>query len=237
MTALLFFVRLMKGLDRLVVYGRTSSSNVMKVLWTLSELEVSYSLVPAGLDNTLNKANPAFREISPTGLVPAIEFDRDARHKERLDESNTITRFLCDVSEGGDRLLPRAGDALRRARINRWLDYSIGTIEPAMRPVFFHEVRGEKCSDLHAAVEKAASVWSLVESTLKVYQKSHLVKDGGFSLADITIGPQLHRFMRLEAFQSTRQQRDFSALYRLYAEMERHEGFVTHVQGVSLDPM
>ena len=55
----------------ITLWGRLSSSNVQKVVWTLEELELPYEHVQVGgpyggLDD------PAYLAMNPNGLVPTL---------------------------------------------------------------------------------------------------------------------------------------------------------------------
>jgi glutathione S-transferase len=71
------------------LWGRTSSINVRKVLWTLQELDVPFERIDAGMAYGINDT-PAYRGKNPNALVPLLE-DGDFT----LWESNAIVRYLC----------------------------------------------------------------------------------------------------------------------------------------------
>ena len=70
------------------------------------------------------------RDINPEGLVPVIEHDG-----EKLYESAVIARYLLDVFEGNETLLPRS-DLLKRAKVDYWLDWNNTTGRPAFTTAF-----------------------------------------------------------------------------------------------------
>ena len=79
------------------VYGRITSSNVMKVLWTLSELGLDYDRVDAGMAYGVVDT-PEYRAMNPNGRVPTVQ-DGELI----LWESNAIVRYLA-AKHGGDAL-------------------------------------------------------------------------------------------------------------------------------------
>ena len=56
----------------MIVHGRAASSNVQAVMWVVGELGLSHERRDVGGRFGGNDA-PAFRAISPHGLVPALE--------------------------------------------------------------------------------------------------------------------------------------------------------------------
>lgn len=52
---------MLRGMAKLVLYGRTNSANVQKVLWALDELKLPYDRIDAGAKFELNGANPKYR--------------------------------------------------------------------------------------------------------------------------------------------------------------------------------
>ena len=98
----------------LVLWGRPTSSNVKKVLWTLEEIGLDYQFVKAGgpyggLDT------PEFLALNPNGLVPTIKDDELV-----LWESNTIVRYLAARYGKGSRIVANAR-LPKNGWIGRWL--------------------------------------------------------------------------------------------------------------------
>ena len=74
---------------RRIVWGRATSSNVMKVLWGLGELHLPFERIDVG--GSFGKTDtPEYRAMNPTGLVPTLQEDDFT-----LWESNAILRYLC----------------------------------------------------------------------------------------------------------------------------------------------
>ena len=70
----------------LKIWGRTTSSNVQKVLWCCAELGIEHERVDLGGPFGGNQ-DPEYLALNPNGLVPTIK-DGDLI----LWESNTICR-------------------------------------------------------------------------------------------------------------------------------------------------
>ncbi len=214
-----------QGLMSFTLYGRPDSSNCQKVSWLLDELQQPFEMVLAGANNVLNKTNPDYRRISPTGLVPVLKHE-DAQGKDfYIDESNTILRYLVQVIDLPlARQLGGLSSPQHQARISRWQDFCL-TIEAANRPVFLHFCRpGNAISEaeLDRARSAAHSAWLLVDSQLegRVY-----LAENHFSIAEITLGAQLHRYLTL----------DFGVrphvpnLYVLYDRLKERPLYLKHI--------
>src|SRR6266852_5049331 len=85
----------------LKIWGRTTSSNVQKVLWCCAELGIAYERVDLGGPFGGNR-DPEYLAMNPNGRVPTISDDGLI-----LWESNTICRYLA-ATRHGERLYPSA---------------------------------------------------------------------------------------------------------------------------------
>ena len=71
------------------LWGRASSSNVMKVVWLMEELGLPFRRVDCG--GPFGGTDSAeYRAMNPTGLVPVLQEDGFT-----LWESNAILRYLA----------------------------------------------------------------------------------------------------------------------------------------------
>src|SRR6202012_5219917 len=115
---------------RRIVWGRATSSNVMKVLWGLGELGLPFERVDVG--GSFGKTDTAqYRGMNPTGLVPTLQEDDFT-----LWESNAIVRYLTRDNPG---LFPPGARA--RANVDRWMDAQQTTMNRPMTVVFWGLVR------------------------------------------------------------------------------------------------
>jgi glutathione S-transferase len=71
------------------VWGRRSSVNVQKVLWTLAELDIPFVRETVGGSFGGNR-DADFLRMNPSGLIPVI-LDGDVT----MFESNAIVRYLA----------------------------------------------------------------------------------------------------------------------------------------------
>src|SRR3979409_245178 len=117
----------------LTIWGRTNSVNVMKALWCLAELELPYERIDAGMQ--FGKNNEAeYLAMNPNGRVPTL-VDGDYV----LWESNSVMRYLTLSYGKGSSIYPAPPRA--RAGVDRWLHWSLSTLQPVDRPVFWALVR------------------------------------------------------------------------------------------------
>lgn len=116
----------------LKIWGRANSINVQKVLWCCDELSLEYERIDAGGPFGRTQ-NPDYLAMNPNGLIPTISDDGFT-----LWESNAIVRYLA-AKHGVGGLCPE--DLRERADADRWMDWQLGTLWVALRPVFIGLVR------------------------------------------------------------------------------------------------
>jgi glutathione S-transferase len=172
------------------VWGRTNSSNVMKVLWLLDELDASYERIDAGGKFGLT-GTPEYRAMNPLGLVPALEEDGYS-----LFESNAILRYLSNTRPGGDAFYP--ADARRRGAVDAWLDLQQTALNRPQSIVFAGLVRTAAADRDHAAISGAVSdaglIWGLLDTRLA--SRTYITGDQ-ISIADIAFGVHVHRWFAM----------------------------------------
>ena len=118
---------------QLTIWGRANSVNVQKVLWCLRELDLGYDRIDAGMQ--FGKNNEAeYLAMNPNGRVPTL-IDGDFV----LWESNSVMRYLCMAHGRNSPIYPQA--PRQRAAVDRWLDWTLSTLQPVDRPVFWALVR------------------------------------------------------------------------------------------------
>jgi glutathione S-transferase len=171
------------------IWGRTDSSNVQKVLWCCGELDLEFERIDLGGKFGGNKEK-AYLDMNPNGLVPTI---RDGDFI--LWESNSIMRYLNE-KYGHGRLLPSTPEG--RAGANRWMDWQLSLLNPAMVPLFWNLIRSPQDKrDPNAvknALEKSSAAWQMVENQLA--QTRHMAGDA-FTIGDIPTGVWAYRWFNL----------------------------------------
>ena len=206
----------------ITIWGRANSVNVQKVLWCCDELVVPFERIDAGLQyGRVNEA--AYLAMNPNGRIPTL-VDGDFT----LWESNAILRYLA-MQYGPSSLLYPAEPKVR-ASIERWLDWSIGTLAPAERPLFQALVRTpaaqRDAAKIAADLEAVTAQWKIVDRHL---QGRFFLENERFSLADIVIGAFARRWFGLEGIARP----SLPNLERWYQRLEQREGFRKYI-GVPL---
>ncbi len=173
------------------LWGRNTSSNVMKVIWLLEELGLPYTRVDVG-GAFGGTATPDYRAMQPLGLVPAIE-DGDFT----LFESNTILRYICNAHAPSTPLYPTEPKA--RARVEAWMDFQQTAINRPMSTVFLGLVRTppEKrdTAAIAAAAKDAAGLWAILDGRLA--RHAYAAGDS-LTLADMALGIYVHRWFVMD---------------------------------------
>ena len=202
----------------LTIWGRSTSSNVQKVLWTCEELGVPFERLDAGREFG-QVDQDWFALMNPNRLVPTV---RDGELV--LWESNTIMRYLAN-RYGGEALYPSEAGA--RALVERWMDWQLSTLAPAIGPVFWALVRpspgGPDAAQLAALVDKLARTWTLIDRELAHHP---YVAGDRLSLADIAMGNSIRRWY---AFAIERP--DLPNLAAWHMRLSVRPGFQSHLMG------
>jgi glutathione S-transferase len=205
----------------LKVWGRKNSSNVQKVMWACGEMKVPVDRIDIGGPFGGNK-EPAYLAKNPNGLVPTIE-DGDLV----LWESNAIVRYLAAKHDMGG-LSP--ANLQERALADRWMDWQLTTVAPAITPMFMQLVRTPADKRDPKAVEDSRVKTS---DALKIFA-AHLAKNdyaGGkrFTMGDIPLGIMVYRW-----FTFAIERPDLPALKSWYDRVAQRPAFQEHVSSVGL---
>ena len=205
-----------------IVWGRASSSNVMKVLWLLSELGLPFERVDVG--GAFGQTDTAaYRAINPTGLVPTLQEDDFS-----LWESNVILRYLAQEHTAERRLWP--ADPGARAKIDQWMEAQQTVLNRPMSAVFWGLVRTPPAQrDLSAVAEAIKAVtpaWRMIETQLE--QHAHIAK-ADFTLCDIPWGVHAHRWFNMDYLGLIRP--ELPALRAWYDRLCERPGYRQHVVG------
>ncbi len=173
----------------LKILGRRTSGNVMKPLWAADELGLDYEQVDVGGKFGGNQ-EPEYLGRNPMGLVPTLVEDGFT-----LWESNAITRYLCE-RHGRGSLYP--DDPRVRAVADCWMDWQQTACAPMMMPIFWGLVRTPEAERDHgaikAAIERGFRIWGILDRHLA---ERAFVAGDEFTMGDIPIGPQAHRWFNL----------------------------------------
>ena len=199
------------------IWGRTNSSNVMKVLWLLDELGLGYERIEAG--GKFGRTDTAdYRAMNPPGLVPTLE-----ENGFSLFESNAILRYVCNACVPGSSWYPAAPRA--RAEVDAWLDLQQTALARPQSVVFVTLVRTppEK-RDMQAvasALSEAGQVWAMLDAKLR---GRDFIAGSAPSIADIAFGANVHRWFAMPI-----ERPDLPALHGWYERLLARAPYVQHV--------
>jgi glutathione S-transferase len=176
------------------LYGRRSSINVQKVVWSLAELGLvegrDYRRIDAGLEFGVNDT-PEFLAMNPNGLVPTLVDGERA-----IWESNTILRYVAATRAGGSALLP--SEAGERSEVERWMDWQLGTLWARLRITFLGLTRTPEpqrdYDAIRAAFKETARLLRVLDGHLEA--RAFIVLER-FTLADIVVALATHRWYGL----------------------------------------
>ncbi|WP_424812262.1 glutathione S-transferase family protein [Roseococcus sp. YIM B11640] len=204
----------------LKIWGRTSSSNVMKLLWLCEELGIPFDRVDAG--GTFGRTQEAaYLAMNPNAKVPTIE-EPDGYS---LWESNSICRYLVATRSPGHAMLP--DDPRARGKVERWMDWQLGHLNPPMTTLFIGLVRTPEAQRDPAAIAaargEAEGLWAMVDAEL-LTNGNRFVCGEALSLADVALGPYLHRWLNLPI-----PRRPMLALEEWHARLCERPGYMRHI--------
>lgn len=198
------------------IWGRTDSSNVQKVLWCCGELGVEFERLDWGGKFGGNK-DKDYLALNPNGLVPTMK-DGDFV----LWESNSIMRYL-NAKYGNGRLLPSSPQGMANA--NRWMDWQLSTLNPAIVPLFWNLIRTpadkRDPKTIQNALEKTTAAWQMVENQL---QQGLFVAGDRLSLGDIPVGVWAHRWFNLPI-----ERPKLSNLENWYERLKQRKPYQAHI--------
>ena len=201
------------------LWGRTTSSNVMKVLWILDELGLAYERIDAG--GAFGRTDtPDYRSMNPLGLVPSIE---DGTLK--LFESNSIIRYLCNAHAPTSLLYPTAPGP--RALVEAWMDFQQTAQSRPASTIFLGLIRTaperRNPAAIAAAVLELAQIWTICGN--QAASQGGYLCGPALTLADITFGPHLHRWFHMPI----ENRPDLPTVRAWYDRLGTHPAFRQHV--------
>lgn len=203
---------------QLTIWGRANSVNVQKVLWCLAELDLPFERIDAGMQ--FGRTREAdYLAMNPNARIPTL-----VEGDFVLWESNSIMRYLCLAHGRGTPIYPAA--PRERASVDRWLDWTLSTVQPAERPVFWGLVRTPPAERDMVQIQKdadaAAELWQIVDRQLSTRR---FMEAEQFTLADLALGAYARRWLGVEGIVRP----TLPHLKRWYAGISTRPGFVQYV--------
>ena len=170
----------------LKILGRNTSSNVQKVLWCCGELGLKFDRTDIGGPFGGNK-EPEYLALNPNGLIPTIDDDGFV-----LWESNAIVRYVAQ-KHAPNRLLP--ADLRQRADAERWMDWQLSVVGPAITPVFLGLIRTppdkRDPASIEAGRKRTAAAFGILDAHLA---KRKFVAGDELTIGDIPLGIMAYRW-------------------------------------------
>jgi glutathione S-transferase len=128
--------------------------------------------------------------MNPNRRIPTLR-DGDVV----LWESNAIVRYLA-AKFGAGHLLPR--DPVERAIADQWMDWQQTTLNPAGRDAFMQWIRTPAAQRDAAAAARSVQATERLMALLDAHLATRAYMGGDrFTMADIPIGCELHRWFGL----------------------------------------
>jgi glutathione S-transferase len=192
----------------LKIWGRRNAFNVQKVMWLIGELGLDHERVDAG-GSFGGLDAPDFLRMNPHGRIPVIE-DKGTI----IWESQAIIRYLAARHARGT-LWPT--EAAARSFADRWMDWSLATLQPAFLDLFwgYYRTPAEKRdrSFIDKAIERCDRCYRLLDSNLS--DQPYLAGER-FTMGDVPAGTTLFRYRSLNIKRPLL--RNVEAWYRRLAE-------------------
>ena len=176
-------------MNKLQIWGRMTSINVKKVIWTAQELGLDFERHEAGGVHGVVKT-PAYMALNPNSQVPVLQ-DGDYV----LWESNVVTRYLC-AKHSIDKLYPN--DLQERFDAERWMEWQQTAVNPASRNGFWHLIRLPAAERDPAVIAQSNAAVELLMTMLDAHLATRRFMVGErFTMADIPLGCEVHRWLAL----------------------------------------
>ena len=171
------------------LYGRHTSYNVQKVLWTLGELDVEYQHTNLGGSyGGLDTAE--FGEMNPNRRVPVL-----VDGGLTLWESNAIVRYLAAVYGQGT-LWPL--DPGMRSHADQWMEWAVNSLLPAFGGLlwgYYRTPEPQRDNEANAKLQRRCErLYALLDDHLS--RQAFLAGDS-LTAGDIPAGTSLYRYFEM----------------------------------------
>jgi glutathione S-transferase len=178
------------------IWGRITSINVRKAVWTAQELGLEFERIDAGGAFGVTKT-PEYIAMNPNSVVPTLvdgEFT--------LWESNVVVRYLCAKHALGH-LYPV--DLQERFNAERWMDWQQTTFSPSGRDAFWQLIRiPEPERDMQKVAASISSTEILLDRFEAHLSTTEYVAGSKLTMADIPMACEIHRWFGLNIPSKTR---------------------------------
>jgi len=173
------------------IWGRKSSINVQKVMWTVGELGLPHERIDAG-GSFGGLDDPGFVAMNPMKAIPVIDDDGTI-----IWESHAITRYLC-AQYGAGCLWHH--DAAKRSADDIWIEWTQTSLQPAFgNGVFWGFYRTPEAQRdwpaIRKSIQKTGDLLRILDHHLA---DRPFIGGDSLTVGDIPAGAQLYRYFNLE---------------------------------------
>ena len=201
----------------LKIWGRKTSSNVQKVMWTVGELALAHERIDAG--GAFGKTDtPEYGKMNPNRLVPVLQDGALTMY-----ESNAIVRHISSTYGRGS-LAPI--DPTMHAKADQWMDWSATTFAPVMSsgiflPLVRTAAKDRNMAAVDAAAKKAGDLTAILDAELA---GSQFLIGPSLTMADIAVGTLCYRYYTLPVDRPSRP--NVEAWYKRLTERKAYQEHV-----------
>ncbi len=174
----------------LKVWGRNTSVNVQKVMWTIAELGLPHERIDAG--GAFGKTDtPEYSAMNPNKLIPTLE---DGGFS--MFESSAIVRHLVRTYGTGTLWPANEHEA---ARADQWMEWSTTTLYPDITTSIFlglirTPARDRNTAAIETSIQRAGERLAILDRILG--QHPYILGDK-LTAADIPAGGMMYRYYTL----------------------------------------
>jgi glutathione S-transferase len=173
----------------LKIWGRISSINVRKVVWTAQELGLAFQRFDAGGAFGIVK-EPGYLRMNPNAQVPVLDEEGFV-----LWESNVVVRYLCAKHAAGT-FYPL--DLAQRFKAEQWMDWQQTSFNPAARNGFIQWIRTPPAQRQPGLIAQSNAAAEPLLDLLDAHLANQPFMGGAhFGMADIPVGCEMHRWFGL----------------------------------------
>lgn len=163
-----------------------TTDNGYKARQGMEESGLEHTIKPISLAKK-EQFDPDYLKISPGHKIPAIvDHDGPGGETVTLCESGAILKYLSEKT--GSELYP--SDPVARIKVDQWLFYGSATFTTLAQQFGFFVVRSPE--DVPAAKKHYDGVLRDMLGTLDRHLADNTYMTGGYSIADISIYPDIH---------------------------------------------
>jgi len=171
----------------MTIWGRLTSINVAKAVWTAQELGLKFERIDVGGPyGGLDK--PEYVAMNPNSKIPTLDDDGYI-----LWESNSIVRYLA-ATYGAGTLWP--SDPRERGLSDRWLDWQATEFGPALTPAFWGLIRQTEAQRNPQAIADSIARTNRLLGVLEgvMADGRQYVAGDRFTMGDIAVGCAVDRW-------------------------------------------